>query len=247
MWLERGKPAKAQPLFEQARRMARSQLTQADRVYSWGELEARPCLRATYNLALCLSRQKLHGEALKLYQECLERCPDDAMGARLCIASEMHRMGDYEAAIRAYRQTADDSFPDPHFDVASALLALGREHEAILSLLKGLSLNVWFAQALTERGKRETSSHCPLDSPEWAANYAKSHKDLWPAKARAFLRKLVKHTQEQLDGLVKLELQLDETRGVAGRRKVLEARQQERDKLASAEFGHAVSASICAP
>lgn len=107
---ERNKLNEAERLFETARKLAFDQLPDTKKSYSWYEHEIRPFLRATCNLGLVKERQGKLQEALALYQECVERCPNDGLGARFYLAPIHQRLGNLHQVVpspppfdRAYR------------------------------------------------------------------------------------------------------------------------------------------------
>ena len=195
---EEGQYAKAHELFQKARDMATLQLPERDKVYSWGNIRIRPYFRATANLALVLEKQGQFQAALELFQHCLERCPEDGVGARHHLGPLYERLGDLEQALRVTRQNCGGSFlemPDSHYDGARLLVKLGRAEEALPWALRGLSINPWIPQCLSQRGERVAFHHAAVDSLEWALGYAQDHKDLWSGEPRRWLQKICKNSQ----------------------------------------------------
>lgn len=193
--LENNQLAKALELFQQAREMARTQLPDVDRVYSWGNLRIRPYLRATANLALVESKQGQHAAALELYLHCLERCPDDGIGARYHLGDLYERLGRLEEALRATREERGTGWlelPDAHYNGARLLVKLGRPQEARGWLLQALSINPFVPGALATKGKRRIPTHMPVESPDWAIGYADSTRDLWTGEPKKWLNQMLK-------------------------------------------------------
>lgn len=224
---QRGKLADAERLFQSARSLAYDQLPDPHRAYSWSVLEARPYLRATYNLGLVKERQGQLQEALALFQECLERCPNDGIGARFHLGPIHQRLGNLHQALDCYQAHARGNLvdlPDPFYDQASALVGLGRLGEALDRLLEGMAINPHIpALLLKKRPSRPSGHHAAVDSPEWARSYAYEHHDLWSEKSRELLRRIHsdREVRARLRGLEELE---DELRKASPthRREVLE-------------------------
>lgn len=193
--LEKKQVSRALELFEQAQEMARLQLPDVDRVYSWGNLRIRPYLRATANLALVKARQGHYEEALELYLHCLERCPDDGLGARYHLGDLYERLDRLEEALRATREergTGWVELPDAHYNGARLLFKLGRLQEARGWLLQALVINPFVPQALRTKGKFSTLPDAPVDSPAWANSYADSNRDLWAGAPQKWLVQVCK-------------------------------------------------------
>ncbi|MFN8610905.1 MAG: tetratricopeptide repeat protein [Vulcanimicrobiota bacterium] len=187
---------KARELFQQARQMAGLQLPEQDKVYSWGNIRIRPYFRATCNLAMALQKEGRLPEALELFQHCLERCPDDGVGARYHLAPIYERLSDLEQALRLTREHGNSSFmemPDAHYDLVRLLIKLGRTEEALAPALRGLSINPWIPACLAQKSNLHSFRHAALDSIEWAENYARESRELWTAESRSWLQKLCKH------------------------------------------------------
>lgn len=197
-YLENNQLSKALELFQQAREMARVQLPDVDRVYSWGNLRIRPYLRATANLALVESKQGRYEAALELYLHCLERCPDDGIGARYHLGELYERLDRLEEALRATREERGTGWlelPDAHYNGARLLVKLGRPQEARAWLLQALSINPFVPGALaTKGGKRRVPTHMPVESPDWAIGYADSTRDLWSGPPKKWLNQCLKET-----------------------------------------------------
>jgi hypothetical protein len=206
-YLERGMHAEAELLFQRARDMAYLQLPNPDRSYGWGELEVRPYVRATSNLALLRERQGRHEEALALYQECLRICPNDGVQARFAIGRAYQRMGNLHQSIlhnaeHCYGNLAD--IPDPFYDMTSALVQLNRIDEAFDRLMEAMRINHHIALLLLKPPRRKVAAgrYLTLDSREWALAYLREHADLWPPASMDFLRAVLKDRA--------LRLQLDQ-------------------------------------
>lgn len=143
---------------------------------------ARPYLRAIHNLALVFQQERDYPRSLELFQECLQRCPDDGVGARSHIGTLHHRLGQFEAALRYYRQAIEApgiDLPDPYFDGACALIEEDRVGEALEWILKGLSINDWFSQVLELQTESTPRDYGVVNSREWACEYTARKGDLW--------------------------------------------------------------------
>ena len=194
---------KALELFQQAREMARVQLPDVDRVYSWGNLRIRPYLRATSNLALVRAKQGHHQEALDLYLHCLERCPDDGLGVRFQMGNLYEHLGRLEEGLRSAREERGSGWverPDAHYDGARMLVKLGRPEEAVGWLLRGISINPFIPSALQSKAKCQRTDLATVDSVDWAIGYADDSRALWTGAPKKWLSKLCK--DEQLSHLM---------------------------------------------
>lgn len=212
---ERGKLEEAEALFESARALAFDQLPDPYRAYAWSHLEARPYLRATYNLGLVRERQGLYHEALDLFNECLERCPNDGIGARFHLGAIHQRLGNLHQALDCHSRHCRGNLvdtPDAFYDMASALVGLNRPGEALDRLLEGLVINPHIpALLLGKNPVCPTSEPDSVDSPDWAECYVDEHGDLWPDRSRAFLRRIWDDpaVQERLEFLTSKESALE--------------------------------------
>ena len=248
-WLERGRLQEARGCFEGARDLAFSQLPQGDRVYSWSNLRARPYLRATYNLGLTAELEHDYQRALDLFQDCLQRCPDDGVSARFHVGSLHHRLGQSEAALRYYRQALEGNrigLADPHFDGACVLLELGREREALEWIMRGLSINDWVPKVLNKKVKADESEAWTADSFDWACDYARRSSDFWTPAARAFLRRVVKEKSVRsiLQEIRIIADELEEIRPSPERSELVRQLFSLRERLIRSDFISQVTASL---
>lgn len=191
--LNRRRYDEARDLFQEARSMAASQLPSLHRTYPWSNLRVRPFLRASYNLALTSLRTKDPARAVQLLTQCLEICPQDGVLARFLLPEAHLANGQPEEAIAAYRNCLEGNLfdlPDPHFSGAAALFSQDRIEEATQWLLHGLALNRHIPHALTHPVDFLHHEFRGVDSPGYAAAYARDHKHLWDSQARRWIRRM---------------------------------------------------------
>jgi len=188
--LESGRIAAAEAYFRRALELARYQLPIGRRSFSWGELDARPYLRALYNLGLTLDKQGKTREAIALWEEAIRLCPDDGVGAGFCLGPAWHRLGDLEKAIDYYRNSP--CVPDQLYNSAIVHITRNEFDEAIEALIGGFFENPFIPPLLLgeEVKEKDIFMSSNLESLEWANDYVKENRDLWAAGVLEFLRKV---------------------------------------------------------
>lgn len=213
-WYESGQLAKARTCFEQARTMARLQLPNPDKVYSWGQLEVRPYVRATTNLALVHLKNCEYAAAAELLSECLQRCPDREAGVGALLATAYHRTGQLELAMTRYREAIDGWTPDPYFDLALVLLELRRSDESVPYILEGLSINHWMVEALLKPGSLPEDEGDTAKSCGWAVEYSQANRCYWTPEFRKFLKRVAQDSEVRplLSSIAELEEELEDLR-----------------------------------
>ncbi len=186
----RGDYAAAEALYERARELAWHQLPLGRRTFDWGELAARPYVRATFNLGLVREEQWRILDAIELYRDCLRRCSNCAPPARLRLAELLHRQGRLEEALSEYAKVFSE--PCRLFNQAAAWLSLGRPQDALPLLLEGLRQNPHMARFLLSKPRSATLPDLVgLDSPEYAEAYCRDCRALWTPAGLDFLRSVV--------------------------------------------------------
>ena len=213
-WFDWGRLIQAQACFEKARAMARLQLPDPDKVYSWVQLEVRPYIRATTNLALVHLKNLEYASATELLCECLQRCPDRSADLGAMLATAYHRTGQLELALARYREALDGMTPNAYFDMALVLIELGRSDESVAGILEGLSLNPWMVKALMKPGRGDQARADCANSWEWAVDYSLTNRCYWSKESRDFLQRVVKDREVSVlvKQLIDLEAELEELR-----------------------------------
>lgn len=251
-WLERADFAKAEKHFSEARELARIQLPKGDGVYRWSNHAIRPYLRATFNLGLCYEMQARNEEALAMFLDCLQHCPEDGVSARFHLGPLYQRQGKLETALRRYREDLTGNLinlPDPYFDGASVLVALNRLPEAVEWILRGTAINVHFLRILTTKHKKSRAEE--FTSPEtyaWANAYADGHRDLWSEEGVALLKQVrrqpeVQHLVQSL-ALAAAEIEHDQDMRPHRRQKLADQIDEMREQLRSPEFAALIVSRI---
>lgn len=213
-WYESGQLVQARTCFEQARAMARLQLPNPDKVYGWVQLEVRPYVRATTNLALVHLKNREYTLAAELLSECLQRCPDREAGIGALLATAYHRTGQLELALTRYREAIDGWTPDPYFNLALVLLELGRTDESVSPILEGLSINPWMIQALLRPSRLPEGEQGDPRSRSWAEAYRQENRCHWKPELRKFLKSVTQDLEVRalLGAIADLEAELKDVR-----------------------------------
>ena len=218
-YLDRGRLDEAAQLFEKARELAYHQLPDRQKMYSWGQHEIRPYLRATANLALVRERQGRYEEALELNEECLRRCPSDGVGARFLLGPLHLRLGRLHQALdqlEAHCRGNMLDLADPFFDLANVLVRLHRPAEALERLLEGMRINLHVPKLLLKPPKRFPAlpSHDSDHSKTAALSYVQHSLGLWTEESLAFVARVVADAEvrEQMSRCEQLEAAAEKDR-----------------------------------
>lgn len=217
-WMERKRYDEAEILLQEARTVAYHQLPNPRKSYSWYQHEVRPYVRATYNLALVRMRQERWQEALELCQECLERCPNDGVGARYLLGPLLQSAGHLRLAAEEYRKSCGSGLidpPDSFFDLCNVELQLGHTLPAVIAFCQGLAVNLHVPPLLLKKPRRgPLPLHVTADSPECAEAYVRERGSTWAAESLAIVRALWKDPvlRETVGELQSLDGQLEEAR-----------------------------------
>lgn len=227
-WIERKKFDLAEALLEEARTIAYHQLPNPRKSYSWYQHEVRPYIRATYNLALVRLGQERWQEALDLCQECLERCPNDGVGARYLLGPLLQSAGHLRLAAEEYRKSCGSGLidpPDSFFDLCNVELQLGHTLPAVEAFCQGLAVNLHVPPLLLKKPRRRPlPSHLTADSPECAQAYVQERGSSWTAESLNIVRALWKDPvlRETVAKLQSLDDQLENVRPGELRSRLLE-------------------------
>jgi tetratricopeptide (TPR) repeat protein len=189
-WMEEGQLKWAEALFLQAIWLARHQLPLGRKVMNWGELEVRPFVRAVSNLGLLRMRQERWAEAMELYRQSIEVCPDDVEKSGYYIGECLHRLGKPAEAMAWYRRSMP--IPEVQFGLALALWQTGHTEEAIDKLIDAFESNVYIAPLLLGREVARGDVWHVLNTSQldWAQRYVEQGQGLWPANGLSFLRRV---------------------------------------------------------
>ncbi|MFA5507050.1 MAG: tetratricopeptide repeat protein [Vulcanimicrobiota bacterium] len=198
-WMERRKDDQAESLLEEARTLAYHQLPNPRKSYSWYQHEVRPYIRATYNLALVRSRQERWQEALELCQECLERCPNDGIGARYLLGPLLQSTGQLRLAAEEHRNACHGGLvdpPDSFFDLCNVELQLGNTLPAVEAFCQGVAVNRHIPTFLLKKPRRTAlPEYISVDSKECAKCYVQDRHSSWTSESLKTVRALWKDPQ----------------------------------------------------
>ncbi len=148
---------------------------------SWYRLENRPYLRGLGNLALVFDRQQKWAEALAIHRKMLKLNPNDNQGVRWMVGLECLRIGNDQAAVKAFKKVAEEEVGCA-FGLALARLRIGSPDAEIgEALLTGFAQNRYVAPMLLgERWRRLDAFHgSNTAEPEWAADVIEAQGDIW--------------------------------------------------------------------
>jgi len=221
--------AEAEAMFRTALVKARAELgTDKPRAFQWwGEISTRPYMRARHNLGLVFWRQGKLNEAIREFQQLLQRNPRDNQGARYVIGGLYHLLGEVGKAIQCYSQADADRFggSDPHteFNWGLAEFQTKRYDDSVRHYRCAFFLNPYLPQVVLYRNviPMDIWHGTNLAEPNYALDYWENYSQLWIRRPQAvtFLRFVYE------DDAVQTEMQeVQEIRRKLGTEKSIRAR-----------------------